>query len=92
MSYTVSYKRVGQIFWKKIKKVTDDGFIMLESARLYPSLKPEWIERDQIKTRYFLTEDKNRYEIPTEGMLFRYSRGRHDIIQGKIDAEKGGAK
>lgn len=73
MNYEVSYKRVNGWFWKKIKKVKGD-FI----AQDLPT-----------KPRVLVLEDEQRMEIPTDGIIFKFSVGRFIMIKQQMETEAG---
>ena len=62
MTYKVRYRRVGGFFWKKINKVTGDGFI---------EGMPDLI-------RYFILEDNSRIEVPAANTVFIFSKERYE--------------
>lgn len=72
-TYTVKYKRVGDFFFKKIKKVKGD-FIATDVDG---------------KPRVFILDNESRIEIPTVGMIFEFSYERFLLIKQRMDAESG---
>lgn len=73
MTYIVEYKKVNSLFWRKIKGVKADF-----SA---PDLSD--------KPRVFILENETRIEIPTKGVMFRFSSERFLVIKQQMEKESG---
>lgn len=73
MVYEVRYKKLNSLFWKKAKRVKGD-FI----ADDLPS-----------KPRVLIFEDEERLEIPTDGMMFKFSSARFLVIRQQMEREAG---
>lgn len=75
LTYTVKYKKVGGLFFKKIKKVKGD-FV----ANDVPG-----------NPRVLILEDESRIEIPTGGLIFVFSNERFLLIKQRMETEAGQA-
>jgi hypothetical protein len=69
--YTVKYKKLTDSFWKTIKNVKGDGVM----------------EKYPVPTRYFILNDETKYEIPIEGMIFKFSKERYELIKQNMEKE-----
>ena len=75
LTYTVKYKKVNGLFFKKIKKVKGD-FI----ANDLPG-----------NPKVLILEDESRIEIPTDGLMFIFSNERFLLIKQRVESEAGQA-
>ena len=82
MYYTVKYKKVGDLFWRKIAKVKGDGFVENASIR-GETLGPNY------SARWFILADESRVEIPCTDVMFKFSRDRFLLIQENMSKEAG---
>lgn len=73
MTYSVSYKKVGSWFWTTLSKVKGD--LVAGDMANHP--------------RVFILEDETRVEVPTEGMIFKFSKERYIVIKQNMDKEAG---
>ena len=73
VTYSVKYKKVGGLFFHKIKKVKGD-FIATDVEG---------------KPRVLILEDESRIEIPTPDMIFEFSFERFLLIKQRMDQEAG---
>lgn len=80
ITYTVKYKHSKSLFWKKIKRVKGDGFVIQQ-------------ERGGLAfafdVRFFILEDESRIEIPTKEYLFKFEKERHYSIKDRMSNEAG---
>lgn len=68
MTYNVKYKRKNQIFYRRINNLKGDGFI---------------VENGVAISRWFITENEDRYEIPIDA-IFVFDKSRFfSIIKSK---------
>ncbi len=86
MLYTVYYKKVNGLFWRKLTKVKGDGFI--ENGYVAgPNNTAIGTTKD---ARFFILEDETRIEIPAgNNMLFKFSKERHFAIRDQMSREAG---
>ena len=80
--YTVYYKKVNGLFFKKLKKVKGDGFV------------PNTNERGEIvgpsyNTRWFVLEDDSRVELSCDSLIIKFSKERHFMIRSQVERESG---
>lgn len=74
MNYTVYYKKIGDLFWKKINNVKGD---IIATDLPHP-------------TRVVLLDDESRVEIPMgNDMLFKFSKERFISIKKNMEKEAG---
>ncbi len=73
MKYTVKYKRQNQWFFRTIKNVKGDGFI---------------VENGVVVSRFFLTEEEDRIEVPVDA-IFTFDKGRFFSIQYAKEQQTG---
>ena len=81
MTYTVLYKKMGNFFYKKLKKVKGDGFIENE---IIPTGNPTLKD-----IRWFMLEDETRIEIPANVHIFKFSKERWVSINQRMSTEAG---
>ncbi len=90
MTYTVYYKKTNGIFWRKLKQVKGDGMIDESSGFMSTvpgSNLPMFTPRTQNSGRWFILFDESRVEIPTENMIFKFSKDRHYLIKEQMSKE-----
>lgn len=63
IAYTVSYKKVNSLIWKRLKGVVEDGII------------------PDTQTRFFINSFNERFEIPLQGIMFKFSKERAFAIE-----------
>ena len=73
LTYTVKYKKIGCLFFKKIKNVKGD-FIATDVPGGH---------------RVLILENETRIEIPTNGMIFLFSNERFLMIKQQMEQEVG---
>lgn len=83
--YTVKYKRVGDVFWNKLKKVKGDGFI--ENGYV-PGPNNTAIGTTK-NIRWFILEDETRVEIHCENMMFKFSPERFILTCKQVNKQAG---
>ena len=74
MLYTVKYKYKNDIFWKIIKNVKGDGFIISEHGFHYD-------------VRYFILNDESRIEVSTKNCIFKFSKERYMSIVERMEID-----
>lgn len=92
MTYTVYYKKTNSIFWTKLKKVKGDGMIDETSGFLsqVPNTQiASFNQRTHNTGRWFILADETRVEIPSDNMIFRFSKERHYLIKDNMQKESG---
>jgi len=83
--YSVKYKKVNSVFWKKIKNVKGDGFI--ENGFI---AGPDGRAIGTTKNiRWFILNDETRIEIPSEDVVFKFSAERFIHIKQQMERETG---
>jgi len=85
MNYTVRYKKIGGLFWSKIKNVKGDGFV--EVAERDSSGKP--VVTKSINVRWFMLDDETRIEVPAQNAVFEFDNNRWLSIKKAMEAEAG---
>jgi hypothetical protein len=73
ITYTVRYRRQGQVFWRKLRNIAGDS---IQSDLPTP-------------TRILFFKDNSRLEIPLTGTEFWFSKGRFDLIVKRMSDEAG---
>ena len=74
VTYSVKYRKVGSLFYRKVKKVKGD-FIAADVEG---------------KPRVLILENEARIEIPTVDMVFEFSFERFLLIKQRMESEIGG--
>lgn len=90
MTYTVYYKRINSVFWRKLKEVKADGMIDETSGFMsaVPGTQlPSFTSRTQNSGRWFILNDETRIEIPSKDMIFKFSKDRHFLIKEQMSKE-----
>lgn len=72
-TYTVRYRKIGQLFWRHIRKVKAD-WVMPGVA---------------VAVRCFETVNGNRFEIAMDGVAFSYGKERLQVIVSNMSKESG---
>lgn len=74
MKYSVKYKLQGQWFFRKIKNVTADFWLseFTRSTNGEPNPYPA-------RVHVFMTDKEERFEIPKDGTVFRFSVERFQL-------------
>ena len=93
MTYTVHYKKVGTLFWKRIKRVKGDGIIDSSDGFMGVSpgtTIPTFISRTKNTARWFVLDDETRIEVPAHNVIFRFSKERFHLIKESVGKESGG--
>lgn len=75
VTYTVKIKKIGGLFSKTVSKVKGD-FIAQDVAG---------------NPRVLILEDETRLEIPTQNMIFEFSKERFILIKQRMEQEAGQA-
>jgi hypothetical protein len=83
--YTVKYKKINSLFWKKLERVKGDGFVR-DEIQTGPQ---EYRIVASHPARFFLLESEERIEIPIIGHLFKFGTDRFESIKERMDAEAG---
>lgn len=78
MSYTVKYRIKGSWFWRTLKSVKGDGYVIDTAGGMQTPMFVRW----------FILEDETRIEIPINSE-FKFSNQRFLAIKQKIEAEVG---
>jgi hypothetical protein len=86
MTYTVFYKRVNSVFWKKLKKVKGDG--LLDESTGYADTNG-FQSKTTNNSRWFILEDETRIEIPVNNVMFKFSKERFMSIKQNVERETG---
>ena len=84
MTFTVKYKMANQFFFRKIKKVMAD-FVLSELNKSESGDPAPFPAR----LRVFITEKKERIEIPLTGTVFVYSSERDAMIAERVNKGVG---
>lgn len=71
VTYTVKFKKVGDLFFKKVRRVKGD-FIAADVEG---------------RPRVLILENEARMEIPTVGMIFEFSFERFLLIKQRMEEE-----
>lgn len=73
ITYTVKYKLENSFFWRTLKNIKGDG-LFTES---------------NVPSRFFITDQEERIEVPISGTIFMFSKERFMLIKQNMDAEAG---
>lgn len=90
MTYTVYYKNINDLFWKKLKNVKGDGMIDETSGFMGSvpgSNLPTFMLRTHNSGRWFILSDESRIEIPSDSVIFKFSKERHYLIKEQMSKE-----
>lgn len=73
MTYSVKYRKIGSIFWRKIQNIKGDGICVDPKNNMIPY-------------RFFITEREERIEVSMHGMEFFFNSDR--FLKTKTEMEK----
>lgn len=74
-TYTIKYRKVGSLFWNKIKKAKGDSLVYDNGVFL--------------NRRMFICEDETVIEIDLHGMEVSFGKERHLSILERMSKEAG---
>jgi len=85
ITYEVQYKKIGSLFYKKLKKVKGDGFLEDNIIQDVAGIRTTNFKN----ARWFILEDETRIEIPLLNHIFVFAKERFYSIKDRMEVENG---